>query len=110
FETPAVTDVVSFFRSGRVAEIGFYRVGPPAKPYRAAGEWWLEAPEAAPKEIAPFVTSRFGAADRVVAGAAPSAPAAPGAIPLPAHTFTHVAIGPLSFEEGLTAVELDLQL
>src|SRR5205823_2944738 len=33
-----------------------------------------------------------------------------GAVPLPARTFVHVTVGPLSFDEGLTALELDLKL
>src|SRR5207302_7949377 len=109
-DTPAVTDAVSFIGCERLAEIGFYRVGSQSKPYRAAGEWWFGAVGSAPKEIAPFVVARFGPADRVVASVAASAPAAPGAIPLAARAFTHFAIGPLTFDEGLTALELDLQV
>jgi hypothetical protein len=110
--SPAVTSAVSFYGggAGRLAEAGFYRVGPAEKSYRTAEEWWLAGPGEAPAAIAPYLTARFGAADRTVIGSAPAALDGVGAVSLPAGTFVHVRAGPLQLQEGLTAVELDLHL
>jgi hypothetical protein len=112
----AVTRSVSFFGGSerRLAEAGFYRVGAPNKPYRAAEEWWLAAeagnPAAGGAVVAPFLAARFGPADRGVVGTMRTAPPTPGSVPLPGGAFVHVLVGPLALEEGLTAVELDLQV